>query len=148
LFIFIHRNWKALQSWDGLGAGASALCFVHCVLGPILFIISPGLAHLIPGDESVHRILAVAIIAFAVLAIHSGYRVHRSKRVLVVIASGLLAISFAAIMGDSIGSHAMEVSLTVLGSALMIYGHGLNWQFCRLCGRCSELKDSRVHLER
>jgi peptidoglycan/LPS O-acetylase OafA/YrhL len=132
----IYRNWKALQDWDGLGAGASALCFVHCLLGPVIFVVAPGFAHLIPGDESVHRVLAIAILAFAVLAIHSGYRVHRRKRVLVVIGSGLLAIIVAAIAGDELGSHAMEVSVTVLGSALLVYGHGLNRQLCRECGKC------------
>jgi peptidoglycan/LPS O-acetylase OafA/YrhL len=136
LFI-IHRNWKALQNWDGLGAGASALCFVHCLLGPVIFVVSPGLAHLIPGDEYVHRGLAIAILAFGVLAVHSGYRIHRRKRVLVVIASGLLAIIVAAIAGDEMGSHAMEVSTTVLGSALLVYGHGLNRQLCRECGKCA-----------
>jgi hypothetical protein len=107
-------------------------------LGPVLFIIAPGLAHLIPGDESVHRMLAIAIIAFAVLAIHSGYRVHRRKRVIVLIASGLVAITFAAIAGDSLGSHAMEVSITVMGSALLVYGHGLNRQLCRECQKCAD----------
>jgi hypothetical protein len=134
----IYRHLKALRNWDRLGAGASTLCFVHCVLGPVLFVISPGLAHLIPGDESVHRILAIAIIAFAVLAIHSGYRVHRRKRVVVLIASGLVAITFAAIAGDSLGSHVMEVSITVLGSGLLVYGHGLNRQLCRDCQKCTD----------
>jgi len=137
LSLSIYRTWKALQNWDDLGAGASALCFVHCLLGPVIFIVAPGLAHLIPGDESVHRVLAIAILAFAVLAIHSGYRIHRRKRVLVVIASGLLAIIVAAIAGDEMGSHVMEVSVTVLGSALLVYGHGLNRQLCRECGRCA-----------
>jgi peptidoglycan/LPS O-acetylase OafA/YrhL len=109
----------------------------------MIFVVAPGFAHLIPGDESVHRVLAIAILAFAVLAIHSGYRVHRRKRVLVVIASGLLAIVVAAIAGDEMGSHAMEVSVTVLGSALLVYGHGLNRQLCRECGRCAG--NSHIH---
>lgn len=142
------RSWKASQNWDGLGAGASALCFVHCVLGPVIFVVSPALAHLIPGDEAVHRVLAIAILGFAVLAIHSGYRIHRRKRVLIVIASGLVAITVAAVAGDRMGSHAIEVFITVLGSALLIYGHGLNRYFCRQCGRCNEQQDFAAHLLR
>lgn len=124
---------------DRLGIWASALCVVHCLLTPVLLSLSAVVAHLLPGEESTHRILAVLVATFGAVALLRGFRVHGRRRVIAMMASGLCCIAGAAWLGDRLPSHAWEVCITLLGSALMIGAHRLNHTFCRRCecaGNC------------
>jgi hypothetical protein len=81
----------------------------------------------------VHRILAICITAIGSLAIIRGIRIHRRVRVLALMAAGMGIIWGTAAWGDLLPSHAVEVSLTILGSGLMIGAHRLNHTFCADC---------------
>lgn len=125
-------------SWaDRLGAWTSAACFVHCLLTPIVLSLFTVLAHSLPSEERVHRVLAVAVASLGALALIHGFRRHRRRRVVVLMAIGLGCIFGAAWWGDNLPAHAYEVALTFTGSALMISAHRLNHTFCRNC-RCAE----------
>lgn len=122
------------RAWaDRLGMWTSALCVVHCLLTPALLSFSAVLAHLLPGEESVHRSLAMLVALFGAVALVSGFRRHRRATVLLLMAGGLGCIAGAAWLGDRLPSHAWEVAVTFLGSALMISAHRLNHTFCRSC---------------
>ena len=118
---------------DRLGIWASALCVVHCLLTPVVLSLSAVAAHLLPGEESTHRSLAVLVALFGAVALLRGFRVHGRRRVIVMMAGGLGCIAGAAWLGDRLPSHAWEVGITLLGSALMIGAHRLNHTFCRRC---------------
>jgi hypothetical protein len=124
---------------DRIGIWTSTLCVVHCLFTPILLSISTVLAHFLPSEEVVNRSLAVAIAAIGAVALLRGFRRHRRARVLSFSGVGLTFIFSAAWWADSLPHHWMNVTITFVGSALMITAHRLNHTFCRGCscaGHC------------
>lgn len=118
---------------DRLGIWASAACFVHCLLSPILVSLSIVSAHLLPSEEHTHRALAVLITLLGTVALVRGLRRHRRWRVLVLMLIGLVILTGTAWFGDLLASHTQEVLLTLLGSCFMIVAHKLNHTFCHQC---------------
>jgi len=125
-------------SADNLGVWASALCVVHCVMTPVLISMSVVFAHLIPGEERTHRTLAVGVAVLGAIALVKGFRTHGRRRILGVMALGLVFIFAGAFYGGRLPSHGCEVAVTMMGSVLMISAHRMNHTFCKSCRRCSE----------
>ena len=123
---------------DGLGIVASALCFVHCILTPVVLSLSAVWAHYLPSEERFHRVLAVMVAAIGCFAIVSGYRKHRRRRVLFLMSTGLSFIFAGAYLGDRLPSHIAEIAVTLTGSSLMITAHLVNHTFCKNCQRCNK----------
>ena len=124
-------------SADKLGIWASALCVVHCVVTPVLISVSAVFAHFIPGEEKTHRTLAIGVAALGAIALVKGFRTHGRRRILGLMALGLGFIFVGAFYGDRLPSHAYEVTVTMAGSALMIWAHRMNHTFCSDCRRCT-----------
>jgi uncharacterized membrane protein YfcA len=129
---------------DRLGIIASAVCFVHCILTPVLLSISAVWAHYLPSEERVHRGLAVVVAGIGGFAILGGYRKHRRARVLLLMCCGLLFIFAGAYWGDRLPSHVAEVAVTMTGSCLMIAAHFINHTFCKNCRRCDETRGDQT----
>jgi hypothetical protein len=123
-------------SVDTMGMTASSVCMVHCALTPLLLALAPGLAHYVPGDETVHRTLAVLVLSAGAFALARGYRVHRRLIVLVGFAAGAALVLTGALVGELLGSHVAEVAVTVAGSVVMVASHWKNRAFCNSCGKC------------
>ena len=122
---------------DTLGMTASTACMVHCALTPLLLALAPGLAHYIPGDESVHRVLALVVLSAGGLALVRGYRVHRKIIVMVGFLAGAALVVTGAVVGDLLGSHVAEICVTIAGSSTMVASHWKNRAFCSACRKCS-----------
>lgn len=122
---------------DTLGALASGLCAVHCLLTPLLVSFAPLFAHLLPGEERTHRTLAVIATLLGTLALLQGYRRHRRRLVPALLLGGLLCIGGTALFGDHLPNHTAELLITVLGSLALITAHRLNHTFCRACRTCT-----------
>ena len=121
---------------DGLGASVSGLCLVHCVSMPLVFAFAPTLAHLIPGDEIVHRFLAFLVVGAGLPSFVIGFRKHKQWLVLAAGLSGMGIILRALVFGDRFSSHAAEIGVTMMGSLLLTTAHLTNRTFCRRCSRC------------
>jgi MerC mercury resistance protein len=132
------RTFKqfSFSGLDGVGACVSGLCLVHCVAMPIVLAFSPTLAHLIPGDEIVHRMLAFLVVGAGLPSFLAGFRKHRKWRVLATGFAGMSVILGALIFGDRFSSHAAEIGATSMGSLLLTTAHLTNRTFCRKCSRC------------
>ena len=120
-------------SLDTLGAWTSGLCVVHCLLTPVILSGSAVLAHFLPGEETMHRSLAMLVALLGCVALLTGFRKHRQGRVLGLMAAGLGFIFGGAWFGDRLPAHGWEVLVTLVGSALMITAHRMNHTFCRSC---------------
>jgi uncharacterized membrane protein YfcA len=122
---------------DRVGMVASAACFVHCLLTPIVLSLMSVYAHLLPSEEHIHRVLAVFVAVVGAMSLLLGYKRHRRRSVLVLMAAGLLAIFAGAFYGDRLHSHWAEVLVTLSGSVCLISAHRRNHTFCRSCQDCS-----------
>jgi MerC mercury resistance protein len=126
----------AAISLDGIGAGVSGLCLVHCVSMPLLFAFAPTLAHLIPGDEVVHRFLVFLVVGAGLPSFVIGFRKHKKSAVPAAGILGMGVVLGALMAGNRLGSHATEIAVTMLGSLLLTTAHLVNRTFCRRCSRC------------
>jgi hypothetical protein len=124
------------ESADTLGMAVSGACMVHCFLTPILLALAPGLAHYLPGDETTHRVLAVLVFSFGAFALVRGYRLHRKRSVIVGLVAGVSLVMTGAIAGQMLASHVIEISITLAGSAAMVFSHWKNRAFCYACTSC------------
>jgi hypothetical protein len=122
---------------DRTGIWLSSLCMVHCLATPALLSFSSVLAHLLPGEESIHRSLATLVAAMGAIALIRGFRVHGRRRTLACMAAGLGFIFLGAWFGDRLPSHVCEMLVTMTGSLLMIAAHRMNHTFCRDCRTCA-----------
>jgi uncharacterized membrane protein YfcA len=123
---------------DRAGIYASALCFVHCLGTPILLSLSAVSAHFLPTEEHTHRTMAVIVTLLGTAALGNGYRRHKQRSILVLMAAGLALIFFGAYFGDRLPNHWDEVGITLAGSLCMIFAHRLNHTFCKRCVRCTD----------
>jgi uncharacterized membrane protein YozB (DUF420 family) len=135
-----HAMASNQVSWTGavdrIGIVASSVCFVHCLLTPVVLSLSAVYAHFLPTEEHTHRILAVAVTLIGAMAIGSGYRRHKKSSILWLMATGLALIFTGAYCGDRLPSHWTEVVITLVGSTCMIAAHRLNHTFCGRCDSC------------
>jgi uncharacterized membrane protein YfcA len=125
-------------TWDTIGIGASTLCAIHCALLPFVLAFAPTVAHFLPGDEVVHRTLACLLAAVGLIAFRAGYKVHRRKIVLVLLATGIAGVTVGAYVGFLLPSHLWEVGITLVGGGFLILAHTLNRTLCRSCKICAE----------
>jgi uncharacterized membrane protein YfcA len=122
---------------DRVGMFASAACFVHCLVTPVVFSLLAVYAHFLPSEEHTHRVLAIVVTVLGALAVLTGYRRHKRPSVLVLMTVGLALICTGAFFGDRLPSHWYEVSITLAGSCCMIAAHRRNHTFCRRCEACN-----------
>ena len=133
--VIARRGWTAVA--DRLGIITSTLCFVHCLAAPVLLSLSAVYAHFLPSEESTHRVLALLVTLLGVFAIGNGFRKHRRPSVLLFTGAGILLVFSAALFGDRLPNHWMEVVLTLVGGCCMIVAHRMNHTFCGRCA-CSQ----------
>jgi hypothetical protein len=82
---------------DQLGVLASSICAVHCALGAVL-VGASGLVGSFVQDERVEAVLLISAVVVALIACGAGYRRHRDKWVLVLVALGLLLLGVGRIV--------------------------------------------------
>ncbi|WP_260706305.1 MerC domain-containing protein [Edaphobacter flagellatus] len=132
---------------DHAGAMASGICLVHCLMTPVVISLFPGALPYLPGDLRVHRLLAAIILLIGAAAFIPGYRIHRRKALLGLIAIGLLLILCVAWAGNAM-SPSVELVLSVSGSLILVAAHLLNRSFCLRCTACEETdvcQTTRMH---
>lgn len=122
---------------DLAGAATSGLCLIHCLLTPLVISVFPSLLPYLPGDAWFHRVLAVGIVLLGAAAFVPGYRIHRRKSLLALIAAGISLILIVAWTGETMDP-LLEFSLSLPGSMMLVAAHLLNRSFCRQCHSCNE----------
>lgn len=122
---------------DLVGAMASGVCLLHCLLTPVVLSLSPSFVSYLPGDAWFHRVLAVGIVLLGAAAFVPGYRIHRQRPLLALIAVGMALILSVAWSGASL-SRMAELGLSVSGSLMLVTAHLLNRSFCRQCHHCDD----------
>lgn len=120
---------------DFLGITASALCAVHCLATPFVIALIPTTYADVWKSPMAHYIFAAAVTFFCVMAAVTGYRAHKSYKIIILMTAALALILTATFMpcGDEC-CDSKEQPLLILGSLLMIAGHVFNYRQC--CNAC------------
>lgn len=113
---------KLQRVTDKIAIGISCICVLHCLALPLLLILLPSIAFLAVDENLVHRLLLLVIIPISLVAVITGYQQHGKRKALYFAIAGLLLLIFSAVIGHDFG-HLVEVSLTVIGSILLVIGH-------------------------
>lgn len=117
---------------DKAAISLSAICVVHCLALPLLMIVFPTLALAILSDEAFHQWLLYAILPISCIALSVGFMHHRNWSVLGISAVGLTILVGTGFIDHEVMVHEMEVLLTVMGSAIIAYGHFRNSRLRKL----------------
>jgi MerC mercury resistance protein len=120
---------------DTAGTMASLLCAVHCALLPLAIQLLPNLGLALLADKMLERALLGLSAALGVGSLCRGYRVHRSRRALSVLAVGLTLAVWGRILEER-ASGPWGVPLLVAGGLVLAAAHTLNRALCRACPRC------------
>lgn len=102
----------------------SAICLVHCVSVPVLFLIGgyvTSIAFL--TEHLVHQILLLIALPLSLFSLLSGYRIHKNRKVGILGLLGLVFLILGVFFHESL---AREISMTILGSCLLAMAHLLN----------------------
>jgi hypothetical protein len=112
---------SSYQPIDRLGTLASGACAVHCALSAILpeAIAAVGLGALL-GHELEWGFTFAALV-FAATALILGWRKHRSRPVVALLAGGIVALLLARFLEGA--GEIVCISLSILGGALLVSGH-------------------------
>jgi len=111
---------------ESTAISASTLCMIHCLALPLLLFLLPGLLGAFFQSELFH-IAALGLVAPAALAAFLlGYRRHGAAGPAILGVGGIACLVLAILNSD----HALlgETALTVIGSLLLVAGHGWNWR--------------------
>ena len=119
----IPVQWR-INLAEGTAAASSLLCLVHCLALPLLLLMLPAAIATYVLAESFHWMILAALAPFAGLAFWLGFRQHGSVGPVITGLPGLACLGLALLPGFS--TH--EVTLTVLGSVLLLAGHLGNWR--------------------
>jgi hypothetical protein len=112
--------------WDGVGIAVSLLCLLHCLALPFVVSLLPLLSLKFLADERAHQWLVGGIALVSLLAFIPGYRKHRQRRVVGLMAGGLSLLFVAAFAGEEMLGEGWERPLTVMGGLVMASAHWLN----------------------
>lgn len=120
--------------WDRVGVVASTLCVIHCLVSPVVALLLP---IVVATEGLTHRVLALAVVSFALLAFVPGYKQHREVTVLVLGVLGIGLIWTAVLLPETLGGETVETILTMSGGITMVAAHFRNIALCRRCRNCA-----------
>lgn len=120
---------------DRLGRWSSALalgCALHCLAMPLVFTFLPLASTAFHLDHGIERLLVGSSALLGSASLCWGFRRHRRRGVLL-----LLAVALAAIAAGQLATHQpWEAALVAAGTAVLAAGNLLNRRLCRACSTC------------
>ncbi len=128
---------KNIQTFgDKTAIGLSLLCTLHCLVFPLILVLSPSLAALGLNDEALHLWMVLAVIPISTYALTLGCKQHRKHGLLAIGLTGLALLIGAVLLGESFLGETWEKILTVIGSGIIAYGHFRNYRLCQHRDNC------------
>lgn len=123
---------KTLQSLpDKTAITLSLLCTAHCLALPFLLILFPSLLSLQLDNEAFHFWMVLAVIPVSLYALTLGCKKHQRFHLLAVGGVGLLCLLLAVFVPEALLGEIGEKGLTLIGSALIAFGHFKNYRLCQ-----------------
>lgn len=116
---------------DKFAISLSALCAIHCLLIPVLVVMTPSIAALNLQDEIFHIWMIVAVVPISAYALTMGCKNHKNIIVMLLGVMGLLILVLTAVLGHDFLTENLEKLFTVLGALLITIAHVWNYHLCR-----------------
>jgi hypothetical protein len=137
----VHEHGKDHIPTDKIGMALSFICLIHCLAGPILLILLPGLNQFISHD-AFHVVMLGFVVPVAALSFFKSYKSHGIKLPLKLGAAGtvflVLGILIPMLMGhdhalhdEHLNTSTLETGFTVLGGIILAYAHYINFKQCQ-----------------
>lgn len=115
---------------DFIGFSASAVCAVHCMVVPFLFLFGAvGPFHLVHNHVVENVILVISALIGISSFLPSMMYTHRRRTPLLLFLLGVSAI----VVGRFPVPLLWESFLTTAGASLIAFAHYHNWKLCRTC---------------
>jgi len=118
---------------DIAGISLSGVCFIHCLLTPIMIMISPIISFGFFSSHEFHETIIYFVIPFAVIALAIGCKKHHDLIVAILGIVGIF-ILFTALWVHEHESNFPEVYsilITMTGSLIIIGAHYRNRLLCQ-----------------
>ncbi len=117
---------------DNLGITISAVCAIHCVFLPVLFIIAP---YSFLASHEFHEVLIYFILPSALVAFVLGCRKHGDKLVALMGATGIILLIVALSIhnifhAEQHSEEVLGIIVTISGSVLLVFSHLRNRRLC------------------
>lgn len=125
-----------LQSFsDKAAISLSFVCVLHCLALPIFLVLFPSLALMTFNDEAFHQWILFGILPLSVIALVIGFLHHHNYSVILISCLGLSILVGTAMLDHELLGKYGEILLTVIGSAIIAFGHFRNSRLRRLMNR-------------
>lgn len=134
LYCRAKKNQRKL-SMDSLGIAASSLCLIHCALMPFILVALPYVGLQFLAGNFAHRVSAIFVITFALLAVLPGYLKHRKICVLATMLFGLLLVLTATFVASPAWGEGAELLLISVGNVSVVTAHIINRKLCQCHAR-------------
>ena len=121
---------------DRLGATASFLCAIHCMIMPLIVTTLPLLGIGFLANDWIEWTLVGISATLGITSLHLGYKVHKSKRALTLLSAGLALIA-AGRIGEYQKTHLPNVAMVVIGGLAIATAHLINQRLCHTCKKCN-----------
>ena len=108
---------------DKVAATISLACAIHCFFVPSFFIITSGFIFTSIDNELIHKIIILIALPVSLYALTLGYKNHNIISFAYIGISGLLALSMAVLLGESLLGESGEKIMTLVGSVSVCYAH-------------------------
>ena len=91
-------------------------------------------------NELIHKIILIIALPVSLYALNLGYKNHNIISFAYIGISGLLALSMAVLLGESLLGESGEKIMTLVGSVSVCYAHFKNHQACKNldCSSCHD----------
>ena len=113
---------------DNFGLTISAACAIHCILLPILLILSPYIELTFITSHGFHESLMYFILPTSIIAFTLGCKRHNDDMVKLGGICGIFVLLIAIVLHDF--SEALSIILTLFASSLLIFTHLRNRTLC------------------
>lgn len=116
--------------WDRFGIGVSGICAIHCLIIPVLISILPVWSVLPVLHDWAHPVF---ILLIAPIVYFAARRSHFDFTITALLIAGFVFILAGWLLGHYWLGFLFETISTLLGSAVLIIGHWLNYRHHRTC---------------
>ncbi|HJL17324.1 MAG TPA: MerC domain-containing protein [Sandaracinaceae bacterium LLY-WYZ-13_1] len=126
------RRGTAEGGLDRFGAFASTACAVHCLLAAALpsALAAVGLGALL-GHEAEWALTGAAVV-FAVAALSTGWRHHRSWAIAATFGVGVAGLGASRVL-EELHVHGVGIAIGVAAGVALVVGHVASFRACRAC---------------